>query len=126
MKTSKYHNLIRINLLIWIVVAITFGLSKQGKAQSENKNTLMQMIDEDHTTIDAIAGYDEKVQSHILQVAQTPEVLDKIEELQKRSQSQFRTIIDNYDHDAQAAFYDMARYPNLITDLVSNGQPSAS
>ena len=126
MKTSKYQNLIRINLLTWIILAITLGLSIQGHAQSGSKNTLLQMIDEDRTTIDAIAGYDEKVQSHILQVAQTPEVLNKIEELQKRSQNQFRAIIDNYDRDAQAAFYDLARYPSLITDLVRDGRPSSS
>lgn len=126
MKTSKYHNLVRINLLTWIITAITLGLSMQGKAQSTNKNTLLQMIEEDRTTIDAIAGYDQKIQNHILQVAQTPEVLKKVEELQKRSQNQFRAIINDYDRDAQAAFYEMARYPNLITDLVSNGKPSST
>jgi len=102
------------------------SFSTQVKAQSENKNALLQMIDDDHTTVDAIAGYDEKIQGHILQVAQTPEVLTKIEELQNRSKNQFREIIDNYDRDAQTAFYEMARYPNLIADLVSNGKPSSS
>ncbi|MCX6238111.1 MAG: hypothetical protein NTY07_11255 [Bacteroidia bacterium] len=126
MKTSKYHNLVRINLLTWIITAITLGLSLQSNAQLENKNTLLQMIEEDRTTIDAIAGYDQKIQNHILQVVQTPEVLKKVEELQKRSQNQFRAIINDYDRDAQAAFYEMARYPNLITDLVSNGKPSSA
>ena len=126
MKTSKQHRKIRYYIIPLFILAITMGLSIQGKAQSDNKNALLQMIDEDRTTIDAIAGYDEKVQNNILQVAQTPEVLNKMEELQKRSQNQFRAIINDYDRDAQAAFYDMARYPNLITDLVSNGKPSSS
>ncbi|HZK94612.1 MAG TPA: hypothetical protein VFC67_10425 [Prolixibacteraceae bacterium] len=102
------------------------SFSIQGKAQTENKNALLQMIKEDRTTVDAIAGYDEKIQSHILQVAQTPEVLSKIEELQNRSKNEFRSIINDYDRDAQAAFYDMARYPNLIAELVSNGKPTNS
>lgn len=126
MKTSKYHNPIRINLLIWIIVTITLGFSLQSNAQSENKNKLLQMIGEDPTTIDSIAGYDQKVRSNIFQVAKTPEVLNKTEELQKRSQNQFRAIINDYDRDAQAAFYEMARYPSLITDLVRNGKPSSS
>lgn len=124
MKTSKHPNLSRIKLLTLIVMSITLGLSIQSNAQSVSKNTLMQMIEKDRTTIDAIAGCDEKVQSHILKVAQTPELLNKIEELQKRSQNQFRGIIANYDQETQGAFYEMARYPNLITDLVSNGEPS--
>jgi len=98
----------------------------QAKAQSESKNALLQMIDEDRTTVDAIAEYDAKIQRDIFQVAQTPEVLNKMEELQTRSKDQFRAIIIDYDHDAQAAFYEMARYPNLIADLVINGKPSTS
>ena len=125
MKTSKYKNLIRINLLTWIIAAITMGFSVQSNAQSGNKNALLQMIEEDRTTIDAIAGYDENVRIQILQVAQTPEVLNNVEELQKRSQNQFRSIINDYNREAQAALYDMARYPNLISDLVRNGKPSS-
>lgn len=126
MKTSNHYWKVRYNILPLMFLAIILAISIQGKAQSGTKNTLLQMIDEDRTTIDAIAGYDERIQSHILQVAQTPEVLNKIEELQKRSQDQFRAIIGNYDRDAQSAFYEMARYPNLISDLVNNGKPSSS
>ncbi len=126
MKASERHRKIRYNILPLLFLAITMSISIHGKAQSENKNKLLQMIAEDRTTVDAIAGYDEKIQRHILQVAQTPEALNKIEELQKRSQTQFRAIINDYDRDAQAAFYDMARYPNLITDIVSKEKPSAS
>lgn len=126
MKTYSNHSLIKIKLLTSIILAIMLGLSIQSSAQSGNRNTLLQMIDEDRTTIDAIAGYNQDIQRHILQVAQTPEALNKIEELQKRSQRRFREIIDNYDREAQSAFYEMARYPNLITDLVSNGLPSRS
>jgi len=124
MKTSITYRKIKYNLLFFIFSTILMSLSIQGKAQSENQKALLQMIDEDRTTIDAIAGYDEKVQRDILQIAQTPEVLNRIEELQNRSKNQFRAIIDNYDRDAQAAFYEMARYPNLISDLVKNGKPS--
>ena len=84
------------------------------------------MIDEDRTTIDVIAGSDKKIQPHILLVSETPELLNKIEELQKRSQEQFKTIIGNYDREAQSVFYEIARYPNLITDLVTHGRPSES
>jgi hypothetical protein len=126
MKTFKQDNSIRVNRLNMLILGIMMVLSLQSNAQSPGKNSLLQMIEDDRTTIDIIAGYDKKVQGHILQVAQTPELLNKIEELQKRSQNEFKAIIDNYDRDAQSAFYEMARYPNLITDLVTNGKPSSS
>ena len=126
MKTSLKYGKIKYNILPFIFLAILMSLSINGKAQSENQTTLLQMIDEDRTTVDAIAGYDENVQRDILQVAQTPEVLNQIEALQNRSKNQFRAIIDDYDRDAQAAFYEMARYPNLISDLVKDGKPSSS
>ena len=126
MKTFNRYNLISLNLLTWLMMTAAMALPLHSNAQSEDKNQLLQMIEDDRATVEAIAGYDEKIQNHILQVAQTPEVLDKLEELQKRSQNQFKLIIQDYDRDAQTAFYDLARYPNLITELVSSGKPSES
>jgi hypothetical protein len=126
MKTSKHRILISMNLLTLVFAALLATLSMDSFAQSGSRNRLLQMIDEDRTTIDAIAGYDKNIQRDILQVAETPEILNKIEELQKRSQNQFRAIIVNYDQATQEAFYNLARYPNLITDLVQTGNPSRS
>jgi len=83
MKTSKYHNLIRINLLTWIILAITTGLSIQAKAQSDNKNALLQMIDDDHTTIDAIAGYDEKYKAIFFRSHRLLKCLTKLKSCKK-------------------------------------------
>jgi len=126
MKTYINQNLTGINILPGIILAVMLSLALPGFSQSGDKGKLLQMIEQDRTTVDAVAGYNEDIQRHILQIAQTPEALNKIEELQKRSQSEFRNIIDRYNRDAQTAFYEMARYPNLISDLASNGKPSTS
>ena len=126
MKTSTHQQLFGINYLIFILLSLILIVPAQSFAQSGSKNALLQMINEDRTTIDAIAGYDKNIQSHILKVAETPEILSKIEELQKKSQDQFKDIISGYDQETQGAFYDLARYPNLITDLVRNGNPSGA
>ncbi len=82
------------------------------------------MIDDNRTTIEVIAGCDVKLRPHILLLCESPELLTKIEELQQRSQNQFKLIIERYGRDAQAAFYEMARYPSLISELVATGRPS--
>ena len=126
MKTFKPSNSIQINRLLLVITGLMLILSLQSNAQTQSKIRLSQMIDEDRTTIDAIAISDKKIRPDILLVSETPELLAKIEELQKRSQDQFKTIIERYDRDAQSAFYEMARYPGLITDLVTQGRPSES
>ena len=126
MKTLKPYISIRKSRLTFLSILLILVLSSQGIAQSRNKNSLLQMIDEDRTTMDVIAGCQKNIQPHILLVSQTPELLNKIEELQKRSQDQFKAIIESYDRDAQSAFYEIARYPNLISDLVSRGRPNDS
>ncbi len=117
---KRYSGLL---LLMWLLVVLFSSFKVQAQ---RDKEKLQGMIEEDRTTIDAIAGYDENVQQDILQLAQTPEVLNILEDLQKRSEKQFRNIIQEYDRDGQAALYEMARYPDLISDLVRNGRPSSS
>ena len=126
MRTFKPSNPIRKNLLHLVIIGLLLCLSLPVTSQTQSKNTFLQMIDEDRTTIDVIAGCDKKIQPHLLLISQTPELLNKIEELQKRSQDQFKNIIESYDRTAQATFYDIARYPNMITDLVTHGRPSES
>ncbi|MEI6679247.1 MAG: hypothetical protein WCL21_11610 [Mariniphaga sp.] len=126
MKTLKQYHLTIASRFALLMMSGMLFLSFQSHAQSENKNTLLQMITDDRTTMDAIAGYNKEIQSHVLIVAQTPELLTKMEELQKRSQEQFKIIIENHDRDTQTAFYEMARYPNLISELVGKGKPSPS
>lgn len=113
----------RLLSVLLILVAVFFS---QGLHAQRNKEKLQEMIEEDQTAINAIAGYDETVQQDILQLSQSPEVLNILEDLQKKSERQFRDIIQEYDRDGQAALYEMARYPDLISELLRSGKPSVS
>lgn len=113
----------RLLLLMWFLAGIFSSFDLQAQ---RNKEKLQTMIDDDRTTIDAIAGYDQDVQQDILQLAQSPEVLNILEDLQKKSERQFREIIQEYDRDGQEALYEMARYPDLISEIVRSGKPSSS
>ena len=124
MKTHITYNIFSLLLFASITALAITTTSFTCNAQTDNKDRLLQMIQDDPATIEAIASTDDKVIRHTLQIARTPEVFDKMSELQKRSQQQFRNIIQDYDRTDQEAFYDLARYPNLITELVRNGRPS--
>ena len=124
MKTHISQNIFGLLLFAGSMSVAITTTSLKCNAQTDNKDRLLQMIQDDPATIEAIAGTDDKVIRHTLQIARTPEVFDKMAESQKRSQQQFRNIIQDYDRTDQEAFYDLARYPNLITELVRNGRPS--
>jgi hypothetical protein len=126
MKPNRSEKKYKLWLLSAAIITACMFTGFSGKAQRDDKAALTRMIEEDRTTIDAIAGCDDKVQDNILLLSQTPEVLDIIQDLQKKSEKRFRDIIQPYDRDGQAALYEFARYPNLITELVSNGKPSNS
>jgi hypothetical protein len=126
MKPRRIEKLYKGCIIAATVITLGMLSAFTARAQRNDKDALLKMIEEDRSTIDAIAGCDEKVQENILQLSQTPEVLNIIQDLQKKSEKRFRDIIVPYDRDGQAALYNMARYPDLITDLVRNGKPTAA
>jgi hypothetical protein len=126
MKPKRIEKLYKAGLVPVMIIAFGLLTGFSAGGQNNNKDALLKMMEEDRSTIDAIAGYDQKVQGDILQLAETPEVLNIVQDLQKKSEKRFRDLIVPYDRDQQAALYDMARYPDLITELVRNGRPSAS
>lgn len=126
MKTLNHSLTTRLTRLHLLLIGMMFLLTLQVIGQSQLKNSLRQMIDDNRTTIEVIAGCDIKLHPHILLLCESPELLTKIEELQQRSQDQFKTIIERYDRNTQGAFYEMARYPSLISELVATGRPSNS
>jgi hypothetical protein len=126
MKPNRIEKIYKGCILAAAIVTLGMLTAVPARAQRNEKAALSKMIGEDRSTIDAIAGCDDKVQDNILQLSQTPEVLDIVQDLQKKSEKRFRDIITPYDRDVQAALYEFARYPDLITELVSHGRPSNS
>jgi hypothetical protein len=126
MKTILHHCENRLTRFSFLTILLLTGITLQGFSQSQAKSDLLKMIDEDRTTIEVIASADKNIHADLLLVAQTPDLLGTIEELQQKSQTQFKLIIDPYDRTAQTALYEMARYPDLIAEIVSKGKPSQS
>ncbi len=126
MKTILLHYQNRLTRFSFLTILLLSVISVQGFSQSQAKSDLLKMIDEDRTTIEVIASADKNIHADLLLVAQTPDLLGSIEELQQKSQTQFKIIINPYDRPAQTALYEMARYPDLISEIVSKGKPNQS
>jgi hypothetical protein len=73
---------------------------------------------DDDDIIAAIAPYSSDVRDAILNVSQYPQTIVKIERVQARTSQSFQDRVSAYPREEQEKFYELARYPDLIHQLV--------
>lgn len=103
-----------------IIVIILF-YPFAGLAQNQNiipKNILK----DDSAAITSIAIYPESVRKNILHACMFPGALVKIELLQEKTSSTFKTELDKYSKETQINIWNLARYPGLIAGITEGGK----
>ncbi len=81
---------------------------------------------EDSAVTMVIAVYPDSVRSAILTVCEYPDAVLRIEELQKNTQQDFRTITGSLNQESQAAIWNITRYDGLAEKLAGSKQLSKS
>jgi len=89
-------------------------------AQTE-KELLAQLLDEEQSSVEALALYPVATRTAILEAAKYPEALIKMESLQSRTSAAFKTLLDNYPLTLQEKVWDLTRYPGLVATIVEGG-----
>jgi len=107
----------------WLMTSLLFMLCSIIMTAQTDLKKFKEIIEQDSTLINGLAGYDEAVRNDILTVAQHPEVLTKLQEKQQASQAAFQNIIEDYDRDTQFGIYELSRYPDLLKELTIEGKP---
>lgn len=74
---------------------------------------------DDGKIISSIAPYAADMRAAILDVSQYPQALVKLERTQARTSQSFLDLIANYPREEQKKFYQVARFPDLTNQLVS-------
>ncbi len=90
-------------------------------AQTE-KELLAQLLEEEQSTVEALALYPESTRVAILEAARYPESLIKLESLQGKTSAAFRSILEPYPKEVQEKVWDLTRYNGLVAALVDGGQ----
>ncbi len=80
---------------------------------------------DDDDIVSSIAPYPADVRDAILNISQYPQKLVKLERIQGRSSQSFQDLLNPFPRATQEKFYDIARYPDLIHQLVAAGPMSA-
>lgn len=84
---------------------------------AQEDGLIQQLRIEEQTTLEAIALYPEKERQAILEVSKHPEVLVRLQNLQYKTSSDFRSLISNLSESDQSRIYDLTRYPELINEI---------
>ena len=102
------------NILLIFTVIISVILKGQTIQNLEN-----DLNSEDSTALVKIASYPDSLRKDILVVCQEPSFLIKTEMLQKNSSQSFRDLVDKFSKEDQTNLWNMTRYPELISEIVT-------
>ena len=93
----------------------------QPGTEAEDKALLLQLIEENRESVDALVLYPEKTRNAIFLVAQEPVTLIKMEQAKERSSENFTALLKTYPKAIQETVWDLTRYPGLMDLLMKEG-----
>jgi len=100
----------------WVVGLIGFIQPAAGQSDANTP------ANGDREITSSIATYTTDLRSAVLDVAQYPHVLVKLERIQARSSQSFQDLISGYPREEQAKFYELSRFPDRLSLLVGDGR----
>lgn len=113
-----------MNLRVILTIVIMSLIGHHGMAQDQS--LLTQLKEEEQSTVEAIALYPENERIAILTASTHPEVLVRIQNMQAKTVVDFRNVIDDLDEEEQKRIFNLARYPDLVSDIVAGDKKKTS
>ena len=109
----------KIALFVCFLIAVGF----KSYAQDDDERALLkQLVHENKQTVDAISMYPHDVRKDIFTAAEYPEVIVKLDAMQKRTQQEFTDLLAPFSKDEQEKIWNLTRYPGLIADIAAGHQ----
>jgi len=108
---------------IFMGIVVTMVLVATGtncSAQDDGRALLKQVVKENLEAVDAIAMYPTETRKIIFEATEYPEVIAKLNAMQKNSQDAFEKLISSFNRDEQEKIWNLTRYDGLISDLAAN------
>ena len=82
------------------------------------------LMKEDSAAINALAVYPSTIRTDIYEACDYPAAIVNISTLQKNTSSEFSELVKDYSKEEQEDFWNMSKYPDLISSLVKDGRKS--
>ena len=90
----------------------------------QQTTTTKHVTREDSAAVNALVMYPDSIRLAIFQVSEYPAAIVNIASLQKNSSNGFSDAISSYSKNEQEDFWNLSRYPGLISDLAQGGKKS--
>ena len=102
-----------------LILGFTFASGITCAAQESTTSSVRQIMQENQQAVDAIAMYPRETRKIIFQASEYPEVIIKLNEMQKKSETAFASLISSFSKSEQEKIWNLTRYDFLISDLAS-------
>lgn len=93
---------------------------------AQEKHIVQQLQEDEQDAIKAISLYPEKERAIILEVASQPEILVRIKNIRRKTESQFQELLKNLPENDQKKIYNLSRYPELIKKICQENKKKSS
>jgi hypothetical protein len=110
------------NGVVLILLIVATGI--KCVAQDDGRTLLKQVLKGNQEAVDAIAMYPTETRKIIFEATEYPEVIAKLNAMQKNSQNAFENLISSLSKEEQEKIWNLTRYDGLISDLTANQKNS--
>lgn len=108
----------------FICLAVFVTLSNTSIYSQQQNTTKATLSKEDSAAINAIVMYPESIRIDIFEACMYPAAIVNIASLQKSSSSDFAKLVSPLKKEEQEVYWNISRYPGLISKLVKGGKKS--
>ncbi|HTX17850.1 MAG TPA: hypothetical protein VMG34_04240 [Bacteroidota bacterium] len=111
-----------VERLVLLLAFAALGTSAFAQEGTASKKHLMK---EDSAAINALVMYPDTIRLDIFEACKYPSAIASIASLQKNSSEEFSQLVTSYTKEEQENFWNLSRYPGLISRLAEEGDKSA-
>ena len=114
----------KTNLLVGMLWVSLIGIVTINAVAQQQNPPSKHLMKEDSAALNALVMYPDSIRLHIFEVCEYPSAIVSIASLQKSSSDDFVALIGTYSKNEQEDFWNLSRYPGLISRLVQEGKES--
>ncbi|MGA9364174.1 MAG: hypothetical protein WBW16_07380 [Bacteroidota bacterium] len=113
-----------MKLLISMLYCIVIGAANTAAVAQQQTPTSKHLMREDSAAVNALVMYPDTIRLHIFEACEYPAAIVSIASLQKNTSDEFVNLISSYSKNEQEDFWNLTRYPSLISSLAQGGKKS--
>jgi hypothetical protein len=114
----------KTKFLIAILFSIIIGFVQSTAIAQQQDSKPKHLMREDSAAVNALVMYPDTIRLHIFEACEYPAAIVSIASLQKKSSDDFVNLISSYSKNEQEDFWNLTRYPGLISKLAQGGKKS--